>query len=423
MADAIIQVSSLSKRYRIQAHESQSDKRLHWSKILLSPFSYLATTLRSPTPEETVWALRNVSFEVRRGEIVGIIGRNGAGKSTLLRILSRITAPTEGRAIVHGRVGSLLEVGVGFHPELTGRENIYLNGAILGMKKGEIDRKLDEIVSFAEIEKFLDTPVKRYSSGMYVRLAFSVAAHLETEILLVDEVLAVGDIAFQKKCLGKMQDVVGGGRTVLFVSHNMAAVSGLCGRAILLDQGQIVDEGPAARIISRYLDSVETLQRCRLADRADRMGDGRLRVTDIVIENGAGKPVGRVSTGENVAIRISYTSNNDSPLRNVQFSLHFFTSMNQPLFNLWNEMVGDHFQSLPPKGSVRCWVPRLPLMPGRYLFNIFCRVNMEIADWVQGAGILEVAEGDFFGTGQTVGIGEDILVIPNRWELVDGTDS
>lgn len=420
MAQAILEVESLSKRYRIPARKVQPGVRPRWRGILTAPFSYLAMILRHPTEEETVWALRNVSFDVQQGEIVGIIGRNGAGKSTLLRILSRITLPTEGQARIHGRVGSLLEVGIGFHPELTGRENIYLNGAVMGMKKAEIDCKLDEIVFFADVERFIDTPVKRYSSGMYVRLAFSVAAHLESEILLVDEVLAVGDIDFQRKCLGKMQNVAGGGRTVLFVSHNMAAVSGLCSRAILLNQGQIVDKGPTAAIVSRYLQDMESLQRCRLADRTDRIGNGRLHMTDLVVENAAGQPVEKVSTGDDIALRICYTSNSDRPLRNVQFSLHFFTSMNEPLFNLWNEMVGDNFPTLPPRGEVRCRVPRLPLMPGRYPFNVFCRVNAEIADWIQNAGVLEVIEGDFFGTGQTVGIGQDIFVVPNRWEVVDG---
>jgi lipopolysaccharide transport system ATP-binding protein len=222
-----IRVDNLGKRYRIGARQKQPNTlRERIENLVASPFDYLRSTLRGPSEEEILWALKDVSFEIQQGDVVGIIGRNGAGKSTLLKILSRITEPTSGRAEVNGRVGSLLEVGTGFHPELTGRENIYLNGAILGMRKAEIDRQFDEIVDFAEIEKFIDTPVKRYSSGMYVRLAFAVAAHLEPEILLVDEVLAVGDAAFQKKCLGKIGDVAREGRTVLFVSHNMAAISG-----------------------------------------------------------------------------------------------------------------------------------------------------------------------------------------------------
>jgi lipopolysaccharide transport system ATP-binding protein len=256
MSDIAIRVENLSKRYRIGARQKRANTlRETLGNLAASPFDYLRHTLRGPTEEEIIWALKDVSFEVKRGEVVGIIGRNGAGKTTLLKVLSRITEPTEGRAELNGRVASLLAVGTGFHPELTGRENIYLNGAILGMKRAEIDRKFDEIVAFAEIEKFMDTPVKRYSSGMYVRLAFAVAAHLEPEILLVDEVLAVGDAAFQKKCLGKMGDVAREGRTVLFVSHNMIAIRRLCERVIWLDKGIIAALGDAGRVVGDYLES------------------------------------------------------------------------------------------------------------------------------------------------------------------------
>ena len=253
MTDIVIRVENLSKQYRIGGQQAQYNTfREKLIDVAAAPFRRLRRFRKPPPPEETIWALKDVSFEVQCGEVVGIIGRNGAGKTTLLKILTRITEPTEGRAEIHGRVGSLLEVGTGFHPELTGRENIYLNGAILGMKKAEIKRKFDEIVAFAEIEKFIDTPVKRYSSGMYVRLAFAVAAHLEPEILLVDEVLAVGDIGFQKKCLGKMSNVAQEGRTVLFVSHNMAAVKKLCGQAILLDGGCMKAFGDVGEILTRY---------------------------------------------------------------------------------------------------------------------------------------------------------------------------
>lgn len=262
MSDVAIQVENLGKMYRIGGPQAR------YKRFTESVMDTLAAPLRrlrnigQPVPEaETLWALKDVSFEVKQGEVVGIIGRNGAGKSTLLKILSRITEPTEGEVRLHGRVGSLLEVGTGFHPELTGRENIYLNGTILGMKRAEIDRKFDEIVAFAEIEKFLDTPVKRYSSGMYVRLAFAVAAHLEPEILVVDEVLAVGDVAFQKKCLGKMGEVAQGGRTVLFVSHNMGAIQSLCRKSLLLFSGQAIKYGQTEEVISYYLrkDFVNTM--------------------------------------------------------------------------------------------------------------------------------------------------------------------
>lgn len=247
MSEIAIRVEGLSKQYRIGAalnrHGTLRD-------LIVAAFR----RSNAVSSNDHIWALKDTSFEVKRGEVVGVIGSNGAGKTTLLKILSRITEPTEGRVEIHGRVASLLEVGTGFHIELTGRENIYLNGAILGMKKTEIDRKFDEIVDFAEIAKFLDTPVKRYSSGMYVRLAFAVAAHLEPEILLIDEVLAVGDAAFQKKCLGKMQDAALGGRTVLFISHDMSAVVALCHRALLLDQGQIVTDSTPEDAVSRYLN-------------------------------------------------------------------------------------------------------------------------------------------------------------------------
>jgi ABC-type polysaccharide/polyol phosphate transport system ATPase subunit len=257
MTNIAIRVEGLGKQYRIGGPQA-SYRTIRESVVeaVQAPFRRLASVVRGQSTvasNEIIWALKDVSFEVQRGEVVGIIGRNGAGKTTLLKILSRITEPTEGYAEIHGRVGSLLEVGTGFHPELTGRENVYLNGAILGMKRAEIDRKFDEIVAFAEVEKFIDTPVKHYSSGMYVRLAFAVAAHLEPEILLVDEVLAVGDAAFQKKCLGKMRVVAGEGRTVLFVSHSMQAIKSLCDRCILLKQGSVCVEGPAPQVADRYI--------------------------------------------------------------------------------------------------------------------------------------------------------------------------
>ena len=261
MGDIALRVEDLSKQYRIGGNrEAYKTLRDTFTDVVVSSFRRAGKLLRGRSRRaaelgETFWALKDVSFEIKRGEVVGIIGYNGAGKSTLLKILSRITEPTEGYADIYGRVGSLLEVGTGFHPELTGRENLYLNGAILGMKRAEIARKFDEIVAFAEIERFIDTPVKHYSSGMYMRLAFAVAAHLEPEILLVDEVLAVGDARFQKKCFNKMQDVGQQGRTVLFVSHNMPAITRLCQRAILLDGGRVLQDGPSHQVVSAYLNS------------------------------------------------------------------------------------------------------------------------------------------------------------------------
>ena len=253
MSDIAIKVEGLGKQFRIGSPERYRTLRDTLTDTLTAPFRFLTNDRSRIAPVETFWALKDISFEVKVGEVVGIIGRNGSGKSTLLKILSRITEPTEGHAEIHGRVGSLLEVGTGFHPELTGRENIFLNGAILGMKKADIRRKFDEIVAFSEVDKFIDTPVKHYSSGMYVRLAFAVAAHMEPEILIVDEVLAVGDVAFQKKCLGKMSDVAGEGRTVLFVSHNMGAIQKLCSKALWLQTGQLAAHGESGPVIRQYL--------------------------------------------------------------------------------------------------------------------------------------------------------------------------
>lgn len=261
MSEPIIRVNNLSKRYRIGAAEKGyktfREAILDGISAPVRNFGKLRglTRFKNDDEQDVIWALKDVSFEVNEGEVLGIIGKNGAGKTTILKILSRITEPTDGFVEIHGRVSSLLEVGTGFHPELTGRENIFLNGAILGMRKREIEKKFDEIVSFAEVEKFIDTPIKRYSSGMQVRLAFAVAAHLEPEVLLIDEVLAVGDIAFQKKCLGKMEDVARGGRTILFISHNMSAIRNLCGSAIWLDNGQIVEKGPTDEVVRDYEES------------------------------------------------------------------------------------------------------------------------------------------------------------------------
>jgi lipopolysaccharide transport system ATP-binding protein len=258
MSDLALQVQNLSKSYRLGYSKDSQNGRGSALIRMLYPFRYLVSTLREANPDELIWALKDVSFDVKSGEVLGILGRNGAGKSTLLKILSRITEPTSGKALVTGRVGSLLEVGTGFHPELSGRENIYLSGAILGMRKEEIDRKFEEIVDFAEVEQFIDMPVKRYSSGMYVRLAFAVAAYLEPDILLVDEVLAVGDVAFQQKCLSRIKSLTSDGMTILLVSHNLAAIQSSCNRAIFLLKGKLVEDGSTLDVIQRYQMSLQT---------------------------------------------------------------------------------------------------------------------------------------------------------------------
>ena len=298
-----IRVEGLSKRYRIGERVKYKSLRESLTKAVSTPFRRFT---QNPKSDNYIWALEDVSFEVKKGEVVGIIGRNGAGKSTILKILSRITEPTKGYAEIHGRVGSLLEVGTGFHPELTGRENIYLNGAILGMTKKEIERKFDEIVDFAEIEKFIDTSVKYYSSGMHMRLAFAVAAHLEPEILLVDEVLAVGDAAFQKKCLGRMGDVAKEGRTVLFISHNMNAVQQLCRTGILLVQGSLEVMGPMVEAVNAYVSKLlegGITAKTGVGNELVRRGDGRVRFTDIQILNESNEIVQRFEFGQRARFR------------------------------------------------------------------------------------------------------------------------
>lgn len=300
----VIRIEGLGKRYRL-GERGAAYKTLRESvmRAVTKPLARRVVTSGEST--SYLWALRGVDLAIEGGEVVGVIGRNGAGKTTLLKVLSRITEPTEGRVEIHGRVGSLLEVGTGFHPELTGRDNIFLNGAILGMRRAEILARFDEIVAFAEVERFIDTPVKRYSSGMYLRLAFAVAAHLEPEILLVDEVLAVGDVAFQKKCVGKMGDVARAGRTVLFVSHNLGLVSDLCTRCVQFSQGRVVADGPTREVVTRYLEDGELSSSVDLTDWSlDRSGDGPMRLTRVSVGDRDGNERGIFAFGDEIVFRV-----------------------------------------------------------------------------------------------------------------------
>jgi lipopolysaccharide transport system ATP-binding protein len=335
---------------------------------------------------EEFWALKDVSFEVKRGEVLGIIGRNGAGKSTLLKILSRVTEPSEGQVTVDGRVASLLEVGTGFHPELTGRENIYLNGAILGMGRAEIRRKFDEIVAFAEVEKFLDTPVKRYSSGMYVRLAFAVAAHLEPEILIVDEVLAVGDAAFQRKCLGKMGELVGHRRTVLLVSHNLTAVQSLCARSILLSYGRVAKTGATQDVIRRYLETDLIESTVTVADRRDRTGDGAITFRSITVENADGSNV--IFVGCRIRFILEYRGS--EPLRNSQFLIAVYDVGGTGLFLLDSNAREGFPEVLPAAGFVTCTTDPVMLTPGRCNVNVALLRGGVKEDHVQQAAIFDL---------------------------------
>jgi len=374
---------------------------------------------RHPRSRETFWALKDVSFDIHEGEVVGIIGRNGAGKSTLLKILSRITEPSGGEVDLYGRVSSLLEVGTGFHPELTGRENIFLNGAILGMRQAEIRRQFDAIVDFSGVEQFIDTPVKRYSSGMYVRLAFAVAAHLSPEILIVDEVLAVGDAEFQKKCLGKMQDVAAQeGRTVLFVSHNMPAIENLCGRVIVMDGGRAAPPAPTRAAIRHYLEDIvgSAVLATPLAQRSDRTGSGAVRLTSCHLEDGEGRRISRAVSGTDVTFVLGYHVREGERPSRVDVGISASTSGDQMLFVLYSGYTGRLFGPLSGNGEFRCTIPRFPLSAGVYRVGARLLVGVEEADWPRdGVAELEVVAGDFYGTGSQGYEGNAPFLVTGRW--------
>jgi len=416
MSQPIVVAEQLGKRYQIGRRAAAPRT---WYAALAQPLrsrlGRLGVLRGRGRDNELIWALRDASFEVRPGEVVGIIGRNGAGKSTLLKILSRIVYPTTGRAVIRGRVGSLLEVGTGFHPELTGRENIYLSGAILGMRRSEIRRVFDEIVAFAAIEKFLETPVKRYSSGMYVRLAFAVAAHLNPELLLVDEVLAVGDLQFQKKCLGKMGTVTRCGRTILFVSHNLAAMQGLCQRGLVLERGRIVFDGDINAAVQRYLSSLAAGDSgvC-LRERTDRGGTGELRFTGVRFRGEHGQ-TDNFLTGQAFRAELEYEAQH--ALRNVSLFVPVSTQLGQTVFAAWTRVVGQDFESLPPRGRIVVEIPRLPLREGRYCIDLFCKVNTVLADHVREAASFTAVDGDFFGTGHRAPEGWGLIMVDHQFHF------
>jgi len=425
MTDIALKVEKLSKRYRIGLSEQRNDTFMgvltSWIK---APFSnYRALRKLSKFDErdkarDIIWALKDVSFEVKRGEVVGIVGHNGAGKTTLLKILSRITEPTSGRAVIQGRVASLLEVGTGFHQELTGRENVYLNGTVLGMSKREVDRKFDEIVAFSGIEKFIDTPVKRYSSGMQVRLAFAVAAHLEPEILLIDEVLAVGDAEFQAKCLGKMDSIAQAGRTVLFVSHNLGAVRNLCGRGIWLHQGAIRVRGDVDDVVNQYLaDALAVADKGRvwLRGRRERTGTGQVRFESFIARLAGGEDHELPRTGMDVELVLGYRADAAHPITALIVGMAIKNAEGQAILQLGNHYLNMSLSNLPPKGELICRIPHLPLQPGRYYVSLSCRVNGVVADKVRDAVMFEVQTGDYFGTGRLPPKKHGDLLVRHEW--------
>lgn len=432
MSDTVIKVENLGKKY-ILSHQQEgrsqyralrdviADGASSIGRKMMSPFG--GQSVLSPEKEE-FWALKDVSFEIKGGDRVGIIGRNGAGKSTLLKILSRITEPTTGRISIKGRVASLLEVGTGFHPELTGRENIYLNGAVLGMSKAEIKRKFDEIVDFAEVEKFLDTPVKRYSSGMYVRLAFSVAAYLEPEILIVDEVLAVGDAQFQKKCLGKMEDVSKEGRTVLFVSHQMSAIEKLCSRGVLLSRGQTKFIGDSKETINYYLQDLEYQVQKTDVSELPRSGTGDIQITGFSIEGLTGNPLIAVASGEDLVLVFHYEVKTDRQLKNLSLGFSIHNSLGETISILYSGYEDHYFSELPKLGQIKCKVCDFPYSLGRYLIGARVLINGIEADWPKGyIGFIDVEAGDFFGTGNVPNSGIGPVLIRGDWDLIPSREA
>lgn len=420
----LIRVEKLSKRYTLGTQSMRGYRTLRESIMDAAgaPFRRLRSlAARRPATGAAVpsilWALKDVSFELERGTVLGIIGRNGAGKSTLLKVLSRIVEPTSGRAEIRGRISSLLEVGTGFHHELTGRENIFLNGAILGMSRREITAKMDQIVAFAEIDQFLDTPVKRYSSGMFVRLAFAVAAHLEPEILVVDEVLAVGDLGFQKKCLGKMSDVARQGRTVLVVSHNMSAVQHLCSRALLLNAGQIVQDGEPESVINAYNEQFSSSPRTEqdLTSHPGRAAGSVpcLQKVTMRTDRPSGKPIYM-----NDDVEVEFTFHLPRSVRDVVLSVIVKNQLQVPLFGFNNLFLpwkapNELFQS----GTAVCRIERIPLMPGIYSLDVYVGTFGHNLDIIADALQFEVHPADVFGTGKLPPPSSGSIFCPASWRF------
>jgi lipopolysaccharide transport system ATP-binding protein len=423
MANFVISVENLGKMYRIglAAEKNQSFAELMISAAKAPWRRLRALGERSKKGDDIFWALRDVSFQVHAGEVVGIIGPNGAGKSTLLKMLSRITEPTQGRCVIRGRVGSLLEVGTGFHPELTGRENVYLNGAILGMKRTEINRKFDEIVDFSGVEQFLDTPVKRYSSGMYVRLAFAVAAHLEPEILIVDEVLAVGDAEFQRKCLRKMRDVAGGGRTVLFVSHNMQAIETLCSRALLIKRGKLAQDGPAMEVSQQYMRGPGEKSSFEAGPDCERFGDGSIRLTHARILDAQGAPLEDITAGKDMVIEFAYENPGERTEMEIGFTI--FNNLGRPITHCAMDLTGDRVRKPGREGLVRCLLRRLPLVPGDYFIAVLLSSHGQQADLLGNALSFSVSGSVFHGTHKTPDPAFCAAMFDHAWENIPAETS
>ena len=414
----IIEVSHLAKEYELGRSIRRENLREFLMRQLKLPASGASSA--GPTEQRTFWALSDISFEVAQGDVIGILGRNGAGKSTLLKIISKVTDPTRGSITLRGRLGSLLEVGTGFHPELTGRENVYLNGAILGMSKAEIDACFDEIVDFSEIGKFLDLQVKRYSSGMYLRLAFAVAAHLNTEILIADEVLAVGDVAFQRKCLRKMSEVARQGRTVLFVSHNMAAVADLCKRGMVLDAGKLSFDGSAQQAIQMHIGMMFNSQAAPshimdLRQAPDRRSPQGKLLQAIELYSGEDQPLlSGMSLGDSLKIRVHFKLPFSTSAFNVGLGFNNAAGLRVFTAHTLFEPERDHGSAVGDQVMV-CQIPRFTLLPGDYLLRVWLDIGNSEADLVDSAARITVRESDFYGCGKPPGDG--MFALDHTWSL------
>ena len=408
-----ISVDKISKMYRLGQANQDTMIRERLVNLLKHPFAKKQETA------EILWALRNVSFSINEGEVVGIIGRNGAGKSTLLKVLSGITYPTSGQVKVRGRVASLLEVGTGFHEELTGRENIYLNGSILGMKKREVETKMNAIIEFAGVERFIDTPIKRYSSGMRLRLGFAVAAHLDPDVLIIDEVLAVGDAGFQKKCLAVMEDLRKGGRTVLFVSHNMAAVENLCSRGIWIDGGRVRQDGPTHDIIRSYMSTFADTQQTSsdLTQVESRHGTGEIRYTGMAFLSPDGQPQPLTRSGDSIRLRFFYHAN--KPIPYPSFGFRLYTDMGTLVTDTstWHHSL-DIPEIAPGDGYLDLDIDFLNLLPGHFDFSLWITgVGGVVHDAVEHCNRLEVELANVYRSGKNIDGRSGIVFFPQKWNL------
>ena len=428
MADYTVQVTNLSKRYPLVTKEPLHNTFVgYFLSLLYKPFKNLRELRKLSAAQDSsskidgyLWALKDINFKSQSNEIIGIIGTNGSGKSTLLKILSKITRPTNGDVRIKGKVASLLEVGTGFHHELSGKENIYLNGSVLGMKKNEIDAKYDEIIEFSGINEYIDTPIKRYSSGMRVRLAFSVAAHLDPDILIVDEVLAVGDAEFQKKCLGKIGDVAQSGRTVFFVSHDLNAVMSLCNRVIWIDKGKLMNDGEPKKVIQNYIDSSSkisnsTVDLLNIDNRVRWKGDGALQLTKINLKNQTHSTSSFI-TGDKFIVNIDFKLNNldliDAP---IELIIKIQNQNMNDVLVLSNLSSNKKLLISDSKGLVKCLIPKLPLGEGVYNINLDAKIAGGPADKINGAASFEVLPGDFYGTGFASNLQSDFYA-ESIWE-------